>query len=306
MKNMLENANCIFCGSKTYKPLYSRIDARYYLDKNIYSMNQCKVCGGFFLSPRIKEQYISSYYPSEFYYGNQNPGEVWKQEFRKNCLKYELFLKNMKPGRLLDIGCRDGSFVKFMELFGWEAEGFEISEEIKNQYNCHIFYGDLYQFNKNSFDLITLWAVLEHLYHPNDYIEYCHNILKPSGSLIIQVPKFNSFTGKFLLHEDVPRHVSAYTSSSLIAYIKNFGFELEKIDTRNPIYYGSSVGFLQYFASRIKGESRPEALHTIYAERMNKQNKIMKLDMFMSKYFDKVLRKFNYWGQMTAIFKKKI
>lgn len=306
MENVLEDVNCIFCGSENYQPVYSRIDARYFLDENIYTMNKCKSCGGYFLSPRIKEQFISNYYPNEFYSENLTHGEIWKQEFRKNTIKYELFLKKMRPGKLLDIGCRDGSFVKFMELFGWEAEGYEYNENIRNRFDCHIFYNNLYQFPENSYDLITLWAVLEHLYNPNDYIEYCQKLLKPGGLLIVQVPKFNSFTGKFLIHEDVPRHVSAFTSSGLINYIEKFGFDLEKIDTTNPIYYGSSYGFLSYCTSIVKGSSQSEALRVIYGGQMGEANTVfMKLDMCMSKYLDRVLRKMNYWGQMTGIFKKR-
>ena len=303
---MLEKVNCIFCGSNRFIAVYSKVDARYFLNANIYVMNQCSACGSYFLSPRVKEEDISEYYPSEFYSELDTSGEIWEKELTKNRKKYGLYLRELKPGKLLDVGCRDGSFVKFLELLDWQAEGFEYSEDIKNRFGCNIFYKDLYQFNENAFDVITLWAVLEHLYHPNDYMEYLHKILKPDGRLIIQVPKFNSFTGKVLLHEDVPRHVSAFTSNGLIKYIVKFGYNLIRINTRCNIFYGSSHGIIRYALLKLQGRNQTEVLRSIYDRRMMKEDVLNAVDLHFSKYLDILLRRFDYWGQMTAVFKKRI
>lgn len=302
---LLENANCLFCGSNHFKVLYTRVDARYFLDENIYAMNQCLDCEGYFLSPRVKEDYIARYYPDEFYLDQDLPGEVWKKEFTKNRKKYELYLRALKPGKLLDVGCRSGSFVKFMELFGWQAEGFEYSDAIKNRFGCRIYYKDLFQFSDDEYDVITLWAVLEHLYHPNDYLEYFYKILKPDGCLIIHVPKYNSFTGRVLLHEDVPRHVSAFTSNWIIDYVEKFGFELSELNTRCTVSNGSSRGFLCYPVLRILGRGRFEVLRAIYDSRGSRDGVINEIDRFLSTYLDMLLKRLNYWGQMTAVFKKK-
>ena len=305
-KNILEETSCIFCGSNKKKPLYSRIDARYFLDENLYTMNQCLDCESYFLSPRIKKEFLSRYYPNEFYYLDHTQASIWRQELQKNYKKYTYYLKNMKPGRILDIGCRDGSFVKFMELLGWQAEGYEYSNEVENRFGCNIRYENLYQFETESFDVITLWAVLEHLYNPNDYIEYCQKILKPGEIVIIQVPKYNSFTGKFLFHEDVPRHASAFTSTGLVKYIERFGFKLKKINTRCQIFYGNSYGFLYYASLLLRGKTQSEALLPIYKRGLLNETRLTKLDFKISLLLDVVLRRLDYWGQMTALFEKTI
>ena len=306
MSENMEITNCIFCGSQEYQALYSRIDARYLLDNNVYVMNKCRKCGGLFLSPRVREESISFYYPDMFYYADETTSEIWKREYLKNHLKYRLYLKNLKPGKILDVGCRDGSFIKFLEPFGWQAEGFEYTDQIQNRFNCRIHYRDINQFAKNSFDVITLWAVLEHIYRPNEYIKCLQQMLKPGGYLIIQVPKYNSFTGKFLLHEDVPRHVSAYTSYSLVSYINSFGFCLEKINTRCPVFQSSSRGFLLYYLSKLKGNDQNHSLQLIYRNQYDINSTLYKLDKKASRILDRFLRLADYWGQMTAVFVKEI
>ena len=128
--------------------------------------------------------------------------------------------------------------------------------------------------------------------------------MKPGGRLIIQVPKYNSFTGKVLLHEDVPRHLSAFTSKGLIAYIEKFGYRFERINTRCTVFNGSSFGSLQYITSIFLGRSQSETLLIIYNEKFKKENNLAKLDMYISNYLDIFLRKLDYWGQMTTVFKK--
>jgi len=302
---MIETTNCVFCGSDKFEVLYSRKDARFSLDENVYSMNQCKDCRGLYLSPRIRESEIWNYYPVDYYYEQLPPGEIMKRELHKNVGKYR-YLMNMKPGKLLDVGCRDGSFVKFMELFDWDSEGYEINQSVTNRFNCKISYGDFSQLKEASYDVITLWAVFEHLYDPKKYLIQISEMLKPGGYLIIQVPKYDSFTGKILLHEDVPRHVTAFTSKWINSYIEKFGFRRVRNNTRCTVFWGSSQGFLIYFIWRLVGNSKDEALRAIYrTNRVNLDSSLAKVDLFLSKHLDKALRKLDYWGQMTSVFQKE-
>lgn len=300
----VEVTSCIFCNSNKFKVLYSRKDARYSLDQNLYKMNKCSDCGGLYLSPRIPEREIWNYYPVDYYYENLTLNEIMFKELKKNGRKMQ-YLKELTPGKLLDVGCRDGSFVKFSELFGWNSEGYEFNDGVSKKFNCRITYGDFSQLENSSYDVITLWAVLEHLYHPNEYLEQINTMLKPGGYLIVQIPKFNSFTGKLLFHEDVPRHVTAYSSDWINLYIQKFGFEVIRMNTKCTIFRGSSQGFLIYFFKRLIGKSRDEALKSIYGvDSENLSSISRKIDLFLSKLLDKILRRIDVWGQMTIIYKK--
>ena len=150
-----------------------------------------------------------------------------------------------------------------------------------------------------------MWAVLEHLYNPNDYIKYIYKILKPSGKLIIQVPKFNSFVSRILLCEDVPRHVSFYKLTWLINYIERYGFNVIKINTRCPIFYGSSQGFFRYFFMRLIRKDQLQASRNSFGLNSKKHGALYEIDLFLSKYLDKILRRIDYGGQMTVVFEKK-
>lgn len=300
----LEHTNCIFCGSGQYKAIFTKPDFRYHLDDNAYTMNLCLDCEGHFLSPRIKEQYIHRYYPGEFYFDQDDPAEIWAHQFDKNRKKYFGYLSDVKPGRLLDFGCRDGSFLRFAGLFGWTAEGFEYDTTLKNPFNCNIHYGDAALLPHDTYDVITLWAVLEHLYRPNDYLELFHDLLKPDGLMIIQVPKYNSLLGRLFLHDDVPRHVSAYTSKWLPRHLERFGFNVERINTRCDVFYGSSAGLIEYFIDRFVKMDHRRALRSLcYVQRENRGG-LQRIDRWLAKGVDPLLKGLDYWSQMTVVARK--
>ena len=72
-----------------------------------------------------------------------------KKELSKNVGKYQ-YISAITPGRLLDVGCRDGSFIKFLELFDWKPEGYEAIGNATNRFNCKISYGDFSQLGEFS------------------------------------------------------------------------------------------------------------------------------------------------------------
>jgi len=266
-------------------------------------MNRCQNCKGIFLSPRVEEKELLKYYPDDFYNKNMNSKSIYKNDFRKNCKKYN-YISSFKPGRLLDVGCRHGSFLKFLVPFGWDAEGFEFSDTIPNPFNCKISYNDIHQYDDERFDVVTMWAVLEHLYHPNEYISHIHNILKEDALLVVQVPKFNSYSARFLYHDDVPRHVSAFTSKWIVHYLAQFGFKVISINTKCTIWYGGFDTTFRYIFNRLLNKSVNEALYAIYNEKEGRNSRAWRIEFKIAKKVDKLLRLLNYWGQMTILLKK--
>jgi 2-polyprenyl-3-methyl-5-hydroxy-6-metoxy-1,4-benzoquinol methylase len=95
-------------------------------------------------------------------------------------------------GRLLDIRCFRGEFMEHARRRGWSVAGIEFSTVPPNLYNLDIFYGAIAKapFKRESFDVLTLWAVLEHVYHPRAVLREVPSFLKPGGTAIILVPKF--------------------------------------------------------------------------------------------------------------------
>lgn len=303
---MLETVNCVFCGAPDGNVLYSRQDSRYRLDDQVYSMCCCAQCQGLYLSPRVPESEIWRYYPNDYYADSLTPGQIMRAELSKNVAKFA-YLSNMVPGRLLDVGCRHGAFVKFMQLFDWQAEGYERNTDVPNRFDLPITYGPFTVMADQVFDVITLWAVFEHVYNPNDYLKQIHKMLPVGGQLVLQVPKYNSFAGYALRNEDVPRHVTAFKPDWMTDYLKRFGFRRVGINTRCEVFWGSSEGTLRYGLNRLKGKSSDDALHAICGgyDRTRKPDFLARCDSVFGWYFDKLLKRLDAWGQMTLIFEKE-
>ncbi|MBU2575021.1 MAG: class I SAM-dependent methyltransferase [Elusimicrobia bacterium] len=141
------------------------------------------------------------------------------------------------PGALLDLGCGTGGFLKVMARGGWKAQGIEKSDKIK-KYSTEenkIYCADLLdmKFDGGSFDVITLWQVLEHLSDPKKYLAEINRLLKEDGILVVSVPNIGSMQAKFgankWFHLDVPRHIWHFTPETVSELLRRAGFRVKEI-----------------------------------------------------------------------------
>jgi SAM-dependent methyltransferase len=121
-----------------------------------------------------------------------------------------------RPGRALDVGCGDGSFLVALAQHGWEVFGTELSEAIamtaKRRLGNGVLVGaiELGGHRGASFDLVTFWHVLEHLDDPQKALAEARRLVKPDGTVVVAVPNVDSLQAHLFkqdwLHLDVPRH----------------------------------------------------------------------------------------------------
>ena len=125
---------------------------------------------------------------------------------------------------LLDVGCGTGEFLQLAQQQGWMVSGIEPNEnarELANtKTNNSVFeIEQLLKFKHRSFDVITLWHVLEHLPNLEEHISVFKSLLKPDGVLIIAVPNFKSYDAKyyksFWAAYDSPRHLWHFSQTSI-------------------------------------------------------------------------------------------
>lgn len=92
----------------------------------------------------------------------------------------------------------------------------------------------------SSFDMITIWHVLEHVQDPEGYVKRISELLCTKGHLIIEVPNFNSWTskltGKYWLGLDLDYHMFFFTANSLSRILKKYGFRIKKTQTFSVEY----------------------------------------------------------------------
>jgi 2-polyprenyl-3-methyl-5-hydroxy-6-metoxy-1,4-benzoquinol methylase len=134
----------------------------------------------------------------------------------------------------LDIGAGTGDFLFRAKSKGWNVKGTEPNikaRELASKKGVKLI-EDSSGFSSASFDVITLWHVLEHVPHLEEQIKELKRLLKKDGLLVIAVPNFKSYDAKkyknFWAAYDVPRHLWHFSRSSIQNIFDPYGFKIEK------------------------------------------------------------------------------
>lgn len=238
--------------------------------------------------PQPKNENLPQYYKSEDYISHtdakRNLFENVYHLVRYFALKQKLKLINtfsVSQKSLLDVGCGTGDFLKTAKNDGWQVIGVEPNSkarQLANQKNNNqVFDVDaMKQFDDHSFDVITLWHVLEHLPNLEVEIKKLDRLLKPNGRLVIAVPNFNSYDAKhykqFWAAYDVPRHLWHFSQKAISKLFLKVDLTVEKtLPLKFDAYYVSLlseqyksgyknplraflIGFLSNFKAMRSGE----------------------------------------------------
>jgi len=198
---------------------------------------------------------IGRYYPADFYDVSATPERLLEDKKASLNAKVTLVGKQA-PGRLLDVGCQKGEFLHVMKQRGWDVQGVEFSSAPPNLFGVPIVVGRLEDapFPPGSFDLITLWAVLEHVHDPLIVLRHVRRLLKPTGRTLVLVPNFNSIPGRFLRHDDVPRHLLMFTKRTLRMAAERVGLHVNRLVFADDVFSGSTRGVLNYLWKLSHGE----------------------------------------------------
>lgn len=215
---------------------------------------QCKNCGVIFVYPQPSKSRLTGYYKDNYY---EKPS-IFFGLIR--ALRKKAFSK-MPPGKILDVGCGEGTFLLAMSQAGWQCYGTEVSKSSQEfsgrlkEKGIRVHYGELTEagLGAASFDLVTLWQVAEHLRNPKEYMQVAQRLLKKGGSLFISVPNIGSMSFALLkckwFHLDLPRHLFHFNPKSISFLLENNGFEIVRI-THNSFEF-NPFGVLQSFYNSL-------------------------------------------------------
>lgn len=208
--------------------------------------------------PQPLEEQLPKYYQSEDYISHtdakRNLFEKAYHFIKMIALKRKLKLINsfsVEEKKLLDVGCGTGDFLKVAKDNNWNVSGVEPNANariIANTKTDNSVYDieQLLKFEKQSFDVITLWHVLEHLPKLENHIAVFESLLKPNGRLVIAVPNYKSFDANYYKENwaafDVPRHLWHFSRKSISKLVQKKGMEL--IKTRPMIFDAYYVSLL--------------------------------------------------------------
>ncbi len=233
----METTNCAVCIQSTEAKIFLQTHAGGYP----FSYLRCQKCGLVFLSPRPNRDEILRFY-EEGYYGEDTQKfrswiEIPRLFFaRKRVRRVQTFFA--RPGNALDIGCGQGNFLQLLQGEGWECRGTELTEKSAGRASrrgipVSVGEFDPARFPAHSFDLVSLWHVLEHLPDPRHTLGSLPGLLRRGGIVAISTPNMDSLQAEVgkenWFHLDPPRHLYLFSPQTLGRIMDSLGFRLLKI-----------------------------------------------------------------------------
>ena len=218
--------------------------------------------------PQPEIDTLANYYKSKDYISHtdskRNLFEKVYHWVRNYSLQQKLKLINKyssQPNSLLDIGCGTGDFLATAQKAGWQIQGIEPDAGArvianKKTSNSVKDVEALEDFANASFDVITLWHVLEHLPNLDEQIKILDKLLKPEGTLILAVPNFKSYDAthykEFWAAYDVPRHFWHFSQDSVSKLFSKVGMHV--VLTKPMIFDSYYVSLLseKYKSGKMK------------------------------------------------------
>lgn len=206
-----------------------------YLTQEVLNAVECDDCGFVFLSPRPDPKKGQDYF-NKAYAGHKdfNDHEYYRDHDKKlfqSRLKIEAIEKLKPTGKkLLDVGAGQGHFMKEAIERSWDVTGTELSVEARESarklFNITLSesFGEC---EKESFDVITLWDVLEHVADAKEILDEVSKLLKPNGILIIETVNIDSVD--FLVQNEKWHlwhvdHNYYFSMKSLKRYLEQFNY----------------------------------------------------------------------------------
>ncbi|MCC5613349.1 class I SAM-dependent methyltransferase [Nostoc sp. CHAB 5834] len=230
---------CPVCGNTHFSPYLVCKD--YLISKQDFAIQQCTSCGFRLTNPRPTEDRIGEYYKSEDYVSHNDSGggiiNTAYRAVRTYTLQAKLSLinkLNKGTGRILDVGCGTGAFLETCQKGGWAVMGMEPDPDARavstKKLNVAIKPSLEELKETGTFDIISLWHVLEHVPDLNRTIPQLRVMLAEEGTLLIAVPNSDSYDAfyfkEYWAAYDVPRHLHHFTPSTIEPLFKKHGFQL--------------------------------------------------------------------------------
>ncbi len=233
--------DCVVCGSKDHNLVFKKQGFRFV---------KCCDCGLLFVSPQLDDsKLIHSYKENE----SQNQ---WvdvllskkqleydaKHRFGEAVRRLEKRYPRTQRGTALDVGCSIGLFLHLMKKCGWKTRGMEINQKAAN--HAREAFGLMVDelllheadYKKESFQIISLWGVLEHTSRPDEILKSIHPLLEKKGTLALLVPNGHSLATRVMRGTAATfggrNHLWYFSPETLTRLLERCGFKVVDLYTQ--------------------------------------------------------------------------
>ena len=229
------NLECNICKSK-------QINDYFYVDK--WNIVKCGDCGLVFVGNVPEDNELKSIYDDKFFLdGQKSPiegGDITENPTYYNSIKRIEALKKQgyDSGRMLDIGCATGIFLK-AATSTYDCYGLDVSDVAVNiavnQIGVNAKCGTVFDLKEDegTYDVITMWDVIEHVKDPTEYIKKTSNFLKKGGLLVVSTGNIDSLMFKIQKkkwHLMIPPfHLFYFNTNNIKKLLEKNGLEVLKI-----------------------------------------------------------------------------
>jgi len=271
--------NCPLCGKNNSSTIYK--------ERAKLGIVRCKHCTLIYVNPIVKDS-DKNYWGNEENYRKEAQllfDGVAKHHRDPNYLEDLKLIERIKPeGEFLDIGTNMGFFLRHTSGRKWNTVGVEpsptLSKIARRDFGLNVKTAYLHEagFNDNSFDVVTMTDVFEHISDPKAILADVKRVIKKDGILFIKVPNGNynllklklaKATNRLTEHDifDSYEHITHYTQKTLVGMLKSCGFTVNKVLVGRPVQlpvWHKYVGHFYQYPSPWILDARNHILRTLF------------------------------------------
>ena len=257
-----EAGPCNYCGSRDHHPLFDGL----YPD-----IVECESCGLIFNAVMPSEEQLADIYTEEYYqskdslkYGYTDYLADRDNIVRTSWKRLREIEKLKGSGSLLDVGCAFGFFLDVARERGWRVSGVEISEHAaryaSRELGLDVVHHDAetWTYPERSYDVITMWDLVEHLRDPKGTLRKLAGALKEDGILVLSTPDVDSLAARVMKERWLGwqlrnEHLYYFSHPTLELMLDSAGLEII-----SRMHIGKHVTF-DLFIARLSLYGRPAA-----------------------------------------------
>lgn len=221
--------SCYLCGGRAKAPVISI---------GPYAVSRCTTCGLGFLDPPVPQGEGGVSYGEDFYV-SQSAVKDPSEGIRENRTRARIVRKFQGSGNLLDVGCGLGFFLEAARREGFTVSGMEGSEwamgYVRRQFGFPIWPApvETTDLPESSFDVCTLWQVIEHLPDPLAALRKIRALLRPGGVIVMETRNCRGYDAGALGEKwggwTLPYHLWHFDPGSFRLLLEKSGFRVAKV-----------------------------------------------------------------------------